>query len=97
MALPGLAWVEIEAPAMEEDGWLKVFNVPETIRHVFNLMTFAVKTFAQRVRHSMAVIGHHVVDVSVDGCDHLANRRQLTMSRPKVPLLLKLPAKSGVE
>ncbi len=42
MGLPGLAWVKIQSSAMEVNGQLEMFNVPEAAGHVLDLLNLAV-------------------------------------------------------
>src|SRR3972149_8327707 len=91
-ALPGLAWVEIEPPAVEVDGRLEVLDVPESAGHALDLLNLAVESLAHRVGHRMLEVGQDVVDVPANRLGRLANGLQPAVRRPEVPPLPELPA-----
>ena len=85
MAVPGLAWVKIESPAVEVDGRLEILEVPESAGHALDLLNLAVESLAHRVGHPVLVVGQDVVDVPVDRLGRFANRLQPAVRRPEVP------------
>ena len=97
LALPGLAWVQIESATVEVEGRLEILDIAEAAGYALNLLNLAVESFAHRVGHRMLVGGQDVVDVPANRLGRLANRRQLTVRRPEVPQFPELPACCGVD
>src|SRR3970040_1992546 len=91
LALPGLAWVKIESPAVEVDGRLEILEVSEATGHALDLLNLAVESLAHRVGHRMLVVGQDVVDVAVDRLGRLANRLQPAVRRPEEHTFPELP------
>lgn len=92
LALPGLAWVQIESAAVEVDGCFEVLGIAEAAGHALDLLDLAVEPLAHRVGHRMLVVGHDVVDVPANRLGRLANRLQPAVRRPEVPPFPELPA-----
>lgn len=92
MALPGLAWVEIEPAAAKVDCCLEMLGIAEAAGHALDRLNLAVESFAHRVGDRMLVVGQDVVDVPTNRLGRLANRLQPAMCRPEVPPLPELPA-----
>ena len=57
LALPGLAWVQIESAAVEVEGRLEILDIAEAAGYALNLLNLAVESFAHRVGHRMLVGG----------------------------------------
>jgi hypothetical protein len=73
MALPGVAWVQIEPSAVEVDGCFEVLGVAEAAGHALDLLNLAIESLTHRVGHWVLVGGHDVVDVPANRLRRLPN------------------------
>ena len=92
LALPGLAWVQIESAAVEVDGDLEVLGVAEAAGHALDFLNLAIESLTHRVGHRVLVVGHDVGDVPANRLRRLPNGFQPAVRRPEVPPLPELPA-----
>ena len=92
LALPGLAWVQIESAAVEVDGCFEVLGIAEAAGHALDLLDLAVEPLAHRVGDRMLGVGQDVIDVPADGLGCLADRLKTAMRCPEVPPFPELPA-----
>jgi len=53
LGLPGLAWVEIEASAVEVDGGFEMLNVPEAAGHLLDCLNLAVDTLTHGICYTV--------------------------------------------
>lgn len=51
LALPGLAWIQIESAIVEVDRRLEVLDVAKATGHALDLLNLAVEPLAHRVGH----------------------------------------------
>ena len=92
LALPGLAWVQIEPSTVEVDGRFEVLDVAEPAGHAFDLLNLAIEPLIHRVGHRVLVVRHNVGDVPANRLRCLPNRFQSAVHRPEIPPLPELPA-----
>lgn len=92
LALPGLAWVQVEPSTVELDGRLEVLDVAEAAGHALDLLNLAIGLLTHRVSHRMMEVGHNVGDVPTNRLGGRASRLQSAVRSPEVPPLPELPA-----
>ena len=84
--VPGSAWVEVEAAAVEIDGRREILRVAEAARLPLDAHDLAVQSFGDAIRDRMLGEAEHTIKMPLEHARHLLHRIEPRAHRPAVPL-----------